>query len=279
MCDDIASRLPELANRLVSLVKSAGDIIVRHWGLVSHARHKGRIDLVTETDEAVEAFLVRELRGLLPTAGILAEESGASGPKTDDLRWIIDPVDGTTNFVHRLPHVGVSVALWHRDQPLLGVVHAPMLGECYWALRGGGAFCNGSPLRVSTAHCLEESLVATGIPYTIREDLPHILAQLAAVLPRTQNLRRMGAASLDLAYVAAGHLDAYFETGLKPWDVAAGILLVTEAGGRVSRSDGEPFAFGDEILASNGRIHEDMRRLLREAATDCPDQAARRRPV
>lgn len=267
MHDDIASRLPDLAKRLLPLVKAAGGIIARHWRQASHARHKGRIDLVTETDEAVEAFLVRELRGLLPEAGILAEESGASGPDTDELRWILDPLDGTTNFVHRLPHVGISVALWHRDQPLLGVVHAPMLDECYWALRGGGAFCNGSPLRVSTARCLEESLVATGIPYTIREDLTHILAQLAAVLPRTQNLRRMGAASLDLAYVAAGHLDAYFETGLKPWDVAAGILLVTEAGGRISRSDGAPFAFGDEILASNGHVHAAMRQLLCEAAT------------
>ena len=265
MCDDIALRLPDPANTLVPLVKAAGEIIIRHWGQTSHARHKGRIDLVTETDEAVEAFLVRELRNLLPEAGILAEEGGASGPETDGLRWIIDPVDGTTNFVHRLPHVGISVALWQGDQPLLGVVHAPILDECYWAVRGGGAFCNGKPLRVSTADRLEESLVATGIPYTIREDLPHILAQLAVVLPRTQNVRRMGAASLDLAYVAAGHLDAYFETGLKPWDVAAGILLVTEAGGRVSRSDGEPFAFGDEILASNGHVHEAMRRLLGEA--------------
>ncbi|WP_300708057.1 inositol monophosphatase family protein [uncultured Desulfovibrio sp.] len=271
---DTPSRLTALADKLIPLVKAAGEIIVRHWRQASHARHKGRIDLVTETDEAVEAFLVRELGKLLPQAGMLAEEGGASGPGTDELCWLLDPVDGTTNFVHRLPHVATSVALWHRDRPLLGVVNAPMLGECYWAIRGQGAFCNGAGLRVSTTSGLEDSLVATGIPYSIREDLPHILAQLAVVLPQTQNLRRMGAASLDLAYVAAGHLDAYFETGLKPWDVAAGILLVSEAGGRVSRSDGAPFAFGDEILASNGHVHEAMRRLLQEAAASVRERGA-----
>ena len=263
---DLSCNLSALTDKVEALVRRSGDIILEHWRHPSHVRHKGRIDLVTETDEAVEAFLVQELQQLLPQAGILAEEGDASGPGTDGLCWIIDPVDGTTNFVHRLPHVGTSVALWDKGEPLLGIVNVPMLHECYRACRGGGAFRNGVRLSVSGAERLTDSLVATGIPYAIQEDLPHILAQLAAVLPQVQNLRRMGAASIDLAYVASGQLDAYFERGLKPWDVAAGILLVTEAGGRISRSDGAPFRFGDEILATNGHVHEAMRDLLQTAA-------------
>lgn len=267
---DLSCNLSALTDKVEALVRRSGDIILEHWRHPSHVRHKGRIDLVTETDEAVEAFLVQELQQLLPQAGILAEEGDASGPGTDGLCRIIDPVDGTTNFVHRLPHVGTSVALWDKGEPLLGIVNVPMLHECYRACRGGGAFRNGVRLSVSGAERLTDSLVATGIPYAIQEDLPHILAQLAAVLPQVQNLRRMGAASIDLAYVASGQLDAYFEKGLKPWDVAAGILLVTEAGGRISRSDGAPYRFGDEILASNGHVHAAMRDLLQSAAQACP---------
>lgn len=257
--------LPQLADSLVDIVRRSGRIIREHWQRPSHTRHKGRIDLVTETDLAVEAFLVQELRQLLPQASFLAEESAAPDQSTGELCWIIDPVDGTTNFVHRLPHVGTSVALWREGASVLGVVNVPMLEECYWAVAGGGAFCNGHPLRVSEARTLDDTLVATGIPYTIREHLPEILDRLRAVLPVTQNLRRLGAASVDLAYIAAGHLDAYYEMGLKPWDVAAGILLVQEAGGRVTRSDGGPFVFGDEILATNGHVHAAMVDLLRQA--------------
>lgn len=267
---DLSCSLSELTDRVEAVVRRSGDIILEHWRHPSHVRHKGPTDLVTETDEAVEAFLVQELQQLLPQAGILAEEGDAFGPGTDGLCWIIDPVDGTTNFVHRLPHVGTSVALWDKGAPLLGVVNVPMLHECYRACRGGGAFRNGERLAVSGADCLSDSLVATGIPYAIREELPHIMAQLAAVLPQVQNLRRMGAASIDLAYVASGQLDAYFERGLKPWDVAAGMLLVAEAGGRISRGDGAPFRFGDEILATNGHVHAAMCDLLRTAAQACP---------
>lgn len=267
---DLSCNLPALTDKVEALVRRSGDIILEHWRHPSHVRHKGRTDLVTETDEAVEAFLVQELQQILPQAGILAEEGDSFGPGTDGLCWIIDPVDGTTNFVHRLPHVGTSVALWDRGEPLLGVVNVPMLHECYRAYRGGGAFRNGVRLSVSGADQLTDSLVATGIPYDVREGLQHIMAQLAVILPQVQNLRRMGAASIDLAYVASGQLDAYFEKGLKPWDVAAGILLVTEAGGRISRSDGAPYNFGDEILATNGHVHEAMLDLLRTAAQAGP---------
>lgn len=257
--------LLQLAAPLVDIVRRSGRIIREHWRMPSHARHKGRIDLVTETDLAVEAFLVQELEQLLPQALFMAEESARPGQQPGELCWIIDPVDGTTNFVHRLPHVGTSVALWQNGTPVLGVVNVPMLEECYWAMSGKGAFCNGAPLRVSNAKMLEDTLVATGIPYTIRQDLPDVLDRLRVVLPATQNLRRLGAASVDLAYVASGHLDAYYEMGLRPWDVAAGVLLVQEAGGRVTRSDGGPFVFGDEILATNGHVHDAMVAVLRQA--------------
>ena len=263
---DLSCNLSALTDKVEALVRRSGDIILEHWRHPSHVRHKGRTDLVTETDEAVEAFLVQELQQILPQAGILAEEGDSFGPGTDGLCWIIDPVDGTTNFVHRLPHVGTSVALWDRGEPLLGVVNVPMLHECYRAYRGGGAFRNGVRLSVSGADQLTDSLVATGIPYDVREGLQHIMAQLAVILPQVQNLRRMGAASLCLSYVAAGRLDAYVEDGLKPWDYAAGMLLVREAGGMAATPEGgEPsLSTGGGIAAANGFIGRDFLKLLSE---------------
>lgn len=258
---------------VVDAVRESGGIIRRQWEKTHAIRHKGSIDLVTETDVAVEAFLKERLGELLPQAEFLAEESCVAGQEPSPLCWIIDPVDGTTNFVHRIPQVGTSVALWADGHVVLGVVNVPMMEECFWAGLGMGAFRNGEPIHVSPAGALADAVVATGFPYAIAERLDDVLARLALVLPKAQGVRRIGAASVDLAYVAAGRQDAFYEMLLKPWDVAAGWLLVEEAGGRVTALDGRPYAFGDEIMASNGLVHKELRHLL---AAVTPVQAARR---
>lgn len=295
--------LAELLDACVAITRASGDIVRQRWNAPSQVRHKGSIDLVTDTDLAVEAFLKERLGALLPGSVFLAEESSDGGVVTGDAPcWIIDPVDGTTNFVHRIPQVATSVALWRSGEVVLGVVNAPMWleapgvaeaagvadavnvvnvvddtapgasgpcglpGQCYWAARGLGAFCNGRRMRVSDADSLADALAATGFPYELEGRLPVVLERLGRVLPLTQGLRRMGAAALDLALVASGRLDVFYEAWLKPWDLAAGWLLVEEAGGRVSCLDGAPLRFGEPLLATNGRLHAAMVELLGDTA-------------
>lgn len=252
-----------LLPQVVSAVTQAGDIVRAKAPLPKDIRKKGRIDLVTETDLAVEALLKQTLGALVPEASFLAEESHGSlepGPLT----WIVDPLDGTTNFAHGVPFVAISVALWQGGSVALGVVDLPLLSETFTAVRGAGAFLNGEPIHVSEASRLEESLVATGFPYAIHEHLDMILRHLRLMLLKTQGVRRPGAAALDLAFVACGRYDGFYELALKPWDTAAGMLLVQEAGGRVSEYDAaRPYGFGSGcILATNGRIHEEMSGVL-----------------
>lgn len=255
--------LAELAAQARQAVAASGEIIRAHWDQPSDVTRKGRIDLVTQTDLAVEAALKESLSRILPEATFLAEES-AESLDPGELTWIIDPVDGTTNFAHRLPFVATSVALWHGGQSVLGFVNVPVMGEMFSAVRGGGAYLNGAPIGVSRVDALEDSLVATGFPYTVREDIRGLMADLENMLLHTQGVRRPGAASIDLAYTAAGRFDAFYEIGLKPWDTAAGWLLVEEAGGRVSRFDPrEPYHLRSRsILASNGLLHEPVAGLL-----------------
>ena len=252
----------------VEIVRQSGGIVREHWSRPSEVRHKGRIDLVTQTDLAVEAFLKERLGALLPEAAFLAEESSRADAEPTGLCWIIDPVDGTTNFVHRIPQVGTSVALWHEGRAELGVVNVPMLDQCFYAARGEGAFCNEAPIAVSRAATLADALVGTGFPYDFTDRLDRVLDRLQLALSRTQGLRRMGAASVDLAYVACGKLDIFYEEGLKPWDFAAGVLLVEEAGGRVSNLTGAPLRFGQTVLASNGLLHAQAVDLLGPTSVD-----------
>lgn len=254
-----------LLDSCLHAVRQSGEIIRENWTRPHQVRHKGSIDLVTETDLAVEDFLKDRLAGILPEAGFMAEESAVPDKAPGRLCWIIDPVDGTTNFVHRIPQVGTSVALWHEGQVVLGIVNIPMLEECHWAVRGGGAFCNGETVRVSEVGTLDSTLLATGFPYEAPRHLTTIMRRLEAALPVTQGLRRMGAASVDLAYVACGRLDAFYEDWLKPWDLAAGWLLVEEAGGRVSNFRGERLGFYEPLLASNGAVHDALLELLQRA--------------
>ncbi|MUM78273.1 inositol monophosphatase [Pseudodesulfovibrio sp. F-1] len=248
---------------LESIAVRAGGIVVRGAGQARKVTHKGRIDLVTETDFAVEEMLKDELAALLPGSDFLAEET-ASSTEPGELTWIIDPVDGTTNFANGLPFVATSIALWQRDRVVLGVVNLPLLGELFSVREGGGALLNGAPVTVSTEGAMEQALIATGFPYAIEEHLEPILDRLKAVLPRVQGVRRVGAAALDLAYVACGRYAGFYESALRPWDTAAGWLLVREAGGRVTEYDsGKDYSLGaGTILATNGLVHRELSRLI-----------------
>lgn len=254
--------LLEVFTQVRNLSLEAGNIIRRQWPRTSHVTHKARIDLVTETDVAVEKFLSEHLPALVPESSLMAEES-YSGEALGEWTWVVDPVDGTTNFVHRHPFVAVSIALCHKGQVVMGIVNAPMLNECYWAVRGHGAFVNETRLHVSQTQSLDQSMIAFGMPYTIDKDLDEWIALFRPVLPRAQAMRRCGSAAIDLSYVAAGIYDGFYEAGLRPWDAAAGWLLVEEAGGRVSRYNGEPYFLGSyDIAATNANIHTELTRLL-----------------
>lgn len=258
-----ACRDQALASRLTAAAEAAlaaGDILRALFDTPVGVRHKGAIDLVTEADEAAEQTVLAALRQADPAAAFLAEESFSQyqGAPAGGV-WVVDPLDGTTNFAHSFPWFAVSIAYAVGAESKAGVIYAPMQDELFCACRGSGAWLNGKRLAVSRASSLQESLLATGFPYTIREQSDAIIAALAALLPKAQGLRRAGAAALDLAYVAAGRLDGFWETNLKPWDTAAGILMVAEAGGMLTIYDGGTYSpYIPEIIASNGLIHQDL---------------------
>ena len=226
---------------------------------------KGLHDLVSYVDQETERRLVAGLRELLPQAGFITEE-GTTGPdQAAEFTWIIDPLDGTTNFVHGLPCYSISVALLHEQELVAGVVYEVNQDECFRAAQGAGAFCNEQPIRVTDISELGKSLVATGFPYHNFEHLDSYLQLLGAFMRTTHGVRRVGSAAVDLAWVAAGRFESFFEFNLNSYDVAAGILLVREAGGQVTAflEDGDPL-FGREVLASNGHLHEAMRATIGE---------------
>ena len=247
----------------MEIVRQSGDIIREHWAKPSNVRHKGRIDLVTQTDLAVEAFLKEKLVDLVPGAAFMAEESSQSEREPDGLCWIIDPVDGTTNFAHGLPLTVTSVAYRLNGEIVLGIVNAPLLRECFIAEKGKGAWRNGERISVSSVTACENALIATGFPYEIASRVDEILERMRPVLSSCQGVRRCGAAALDLAWTACGRFDAFYEDELKPWDMAAGALLVTEAGGSISNLDGSPFDLRWSILAGNKAMHELIGKMIR----------------
>jgi myo-inositol-1(or 4)-monophosphatase len=259
-----------IAARRVALEAAA---ILRAGAGRTHESQSKRtaVDLVTEWDKRSEAHIVARLRAQFPDDEVVAEEGGGHGG-TSGLRWLVDPLDGTTNFAHGLPFFCVSVAVEDAAGPLAGAVVAPALGWQFFGARGQGAFfvradvsLAPQKLAVSATDSLASSLLATGFPYDTATSARNNLAEWARIYPRTQGLRRAGAAALDLCMVAAGWLDGYWELKIKPWDVSAGALFVLEAGGRVSGYRGELFASdAGEILATNGRIHDELSRALAE---------------
>lgn len=243
----------------------AAELIFARTG-ADRVREKGRADLVTEVDEAVERLVAERIHARFPHDAVVGEEL-SSAAVTSGRRWIVDPVDGTTNFVHGHPFVCVSIAFADDEGPAAGVIHAPFLREVFHALRGGGAFLNGEPIRVSPVDTPARALLGTGFPFKKgKGNLDAYMLLVADAVRATHDVRRDGSAALDLANVAAGRLDGFFEVGLSPWDVAAGLLLVHEAGGLVTGWPGdgdEPLVTG-RVLASNGRIHDWLQQLTAE---------------
>ena len=246
------------------LAETGGAVLKEFWGSLFSIKDKGVAgDLVTEADQESEKQILDLLRRLCPTHDVLAEESGKHSTEASDFLWVIDPLDGTTNYAHQLPIVSVSVALIFRNQLVVGVVLNPLLDECFQAVVGGGATLNNHPIHVSGVKQLERSLLATGFPYDRLQTTDNNYVEFCRFTDRSQGVRRLGSAALDLAYVAAGRFDGYWERGCKAWDNAAGVLLVQEAGGKVTTYDGSPFdLYGERVLATNGWLHESMSEVL-----------------
>ncbi|HUQ11169.1 MAG TPA: inositol monophosphatase family protein [Steroidobacteraceae bacterium] len=252
-----------LLNIAVRAARRAGDIIVRALPRLEalEVHTKGRNDYVSEVDRAAEADIIETVRRLHPDHAFLGEESGASG--SGDVVWIIDPLDGTTNFLHGNPVFAVSIGVQVRGRMEHAVVFDPMRQELFTASRGDGAQLDGRRMRVSKQTTLEGALIATGFPF--RSDSPWIdeyLAMLKEVMTKVAGLRRPGAASLDLAYVAAGRVDGFWELGLKPWDTAAGTLLITEAGGRIGTLTGDEYKQGGHIIGGTPKVYAALVQVL-----------------
>lgn len=243
-------------NTAVKAARRAGKIIVRSFdrGDTLSVGRKGFNDYVSEVDRAAEEEIIEVLHHGYPDHGILAEESGEQSG--GDYQWIIDPLDGTTNFLHGFPQFAVSIALRHKDRLEQAVVFDPLRDELFTASAGGGAHLNSRRIRVSRARKLDQALLGTGFPFRSMQHLESALRTLKELLPRTSGVRRPGAAALDLAYVACGRLDGFWETGLKPWDLAAGCLLIRESGGLVSDLDNRnDYLDSGSVVAGNPHIH------------------------
>jgi myo-inositol-1(or 4)-monophosphatase len=236
---------------------AAGAVLQKYWGNLESVKEKGRPgDLITEADAAAEAVVIEILNRHFPNHQILAEESGKQGNQTSEYLWAIDPLDGTTNYAHQYPFFATSIGLLVDGIPQVGVIFDPFRQELFRAAKGLGATRNRQPISVSTTSTLATSLLVTGFAYDRRETTDNNYAEFCHLTHLTQGVRRAGAASLDLAYVACGRLDGYWERGLSPWDITAGVVLVEEAGGIVTAYDQQPFdLYSGRILATNGNLH------------------------
>ena len=248
----------------IEAVKLAGEFIRDHVGKARNVEQKeGQSrNLVSEVDKGAEAIILRTIRSKYPDHGMLTEESGTHASRSE-YRWIIDPLDGTTNFLHGVPIFCATVAVEYRGELIAGATYDPNQDELYTAEKGGGAFLNGVRLSVSRTSTVLESLMVTGFPYSLPAGADDPLIHFATFTRAAQGIRRLGSAALDLAYVAAGRFDGYFETSLNPWDMAAGIVLVREAGGMTTDFAGGPKNIHEkQVLSTNGRIHAECLRLI-----------------
>jgi myo-inositol-1(or 4)-monophosphatase len=255
-----------LLNFAIDAARDAGALLMQRLG-VAKVTNKGDIDLVTEGDLASEKLIIERIRSYYPQHGILAEESGEaelSGGRSSEWKWIIDPLDGTTNYAHSYPCFCVSIALEHEGVLEVGVVYDPVRDEMFAAERGNGATLNDRKIRVSSVEELQQAMVCTGFPYNVRER-PDFTRDFANFTMAAQAVRRDGSAALDLAYVACGRFDGFWEDGLSPWDIAAGKLLIEEARGKVSNFEDQPLSiYTKRVLASNGLVHDAMLRVLKQ---------------
>jgi myo-inositol-1(or 4)-monophosphatase len=238
--------------------RKSAEVLLSYFGNLKTYRKKGAIDLVTRADTESEKIIIDTILKAYPDHGIIAEESGKVRPNADHV-WIIDPLDGTTNFAHGVPIYATSIAFAVKGEPIFGIVSNPSMNELFIGEKGGGATLNGAPISVSTTEHLLDALLVTGFPYTLKEMLPPLLYKFETMLKNAQGIRRLGAAALDLCYVACGRFDGFWEQELKPWDTAAGALIANEAGGAVTDFSNNRFRTDmKEILVTNGKIHNQM---------------------
>ena len=246
---------------LKAIAIEAGEIIRKGYHASKQVTHKGVVDLVTEYDVATEKFALERLAVLFPDYVLVGEESH-HGSYHYDKAIYIDPIDGTTNFVHGFPHLAISIGVWEQGEPVMAVVYNPILEEMFWAVRGEGAYLGERRLSVSSQDTLQQALIGTGFPYAKVDagiEYHWVIDCLTNLLPHIRDIRRLGAAAVDLCYLAEGRIDAFYEIDLKPWDVAGGILILLEAGGEVSSVSGEAFGFDSKsIVCSNGLVHAQL---------------------
>ena len=247
----------------VAAAYQGAGVLRERFGQANTVRKKSAVDLVTEADTLSEARIIEAIRSRFPDHGVMAEESGTEKGDADYL-WIIDPLDGTTNFAHQLPLFAVSIAFAEKGDITTGVVLNPMSGELFTATRQEGARLNGHPIRVSRVAGLNDSLLVTGFPYNVQDILQPVVDRFAKCLGTAQGIRRLGSAALDLCYVACGRFEGFWEENLKPWDTAAGMLIAEAAGAKVTDFNEQPYRIdGTEIVATNGLIHEQLLETLR----------------
>ena len=254
---------PEMLEFAIETAKGAGNILMTHFGKISSFKRKSTdIDLLTIADTESESFILNQIKAAYPLHHIISEESVLI-ENNSEYRWVIDPLDGTTNFVHNLPIFAISMGLQYNKETILGVVYNPAADKCFFAEKNGGAFLNGESIHISSTNTLSNSLLVTGFPY-IHDDKWEIGFDLFRELyGKTQGIRRLGAAALDFCFVAMGRFEGFWEFGLQPWDVCAGALILKEAGGKVTDWDESPMPFsGKRVLATNGHIHREMLNTL-----------------
>jgi len=246
---------------LINIVQDCRELFLKGYHADKNIRYKGTVELVTEYDVAVEKRLTESLQKAFPDFTVIGEESTTVMTHPNKAIYV-DPIDGTTNFVHGLPFCAISVGMYKDGKPIAGAVYNPVLEECFSAEFGKGAFLNGTKISVSKQTDFQQSLIATGFPYTKVQkgkDYEWVLRTMANILPITRDVRRGGSAAIDLCYVACGKFEAYYECNLKPWDVAAGILILQEAGGKISNENGDAYSLDDHIIASsNSFVHGDL---------------------
>jgi len=259
----------------VEAVLRAGAIQLERFGGEFRVDKKSAIDLVTEVDVEVELMFRALVAERFPGHQVLAEELGGMTSVPDGPCWIFDPIDGTTNFTHGLPIFCSSLALEIGGGAEVAAVYDPTRKELFTAERGGGAYLNGRPLRVSSASRLVDAMLVTGFPYDVHSRIDEIVGLFAQFVGQARAVRRLGSAAIDLCYVAAGRMDAFWESDLKPWDIAGGALIVAEAGGRITNMDGRPFASrGRDVLATNGLLHDDMLRVIADFRSRAPQSSS-----
>jgi len=262
--------LEKICEQVVDISRNTGQFIkgeLKNFSQ-SNVEVKGKHDFVSYVDKTAEQQLVTKLSQLVPSAGFIAEE-GTGTPSKNGLNWIIDPLDGTTNFIHGLSPFAISIALMEGDNIILGVIYEISLDECFWAYSGSKAFLNGNEIRVSNIDTVNGSLIATGFPYYDYERIDAFFKTMDYFMKNSHGLRRLGSAATDLAYVACGRFESFYEYSLQPWDVAAGAFIVQQAGGRVSDFSGKKnYIFGKEIIAANSLVFDEFQRIIKTYMTN-----------